>query len=464
MNLDLRILKAICTDKKLAQDFVYECNANFFEQKYFAFAQTVIKYISINKDVPTLRVLKEKTKNQKLLETIENNWNELEKISFSEKEFKHDLNELKNRFALNKISNLKDDLSSSEDLLSLLPKIKNTISDINNINRKKSFEKRTLKDAISLFTEKYNSKLEARKNGKEFEDGVKTGYSSFDEKTNGLQDGEFVLICGESNSGKSMYLMNLSIQMWLQNNSIDTDPSQFTTGHNVLYFSLEMPFEACFQRVLARLARVESNKLKKATLNKEEQQRVKKALDFIKNYPYQFEIIDAPRGVTIEVIESIYEETKNYFLPKIVSIDYLGLMDYENDKGLDDWLKLGHISAAVHEFGRVHKVIVLSAVQLNRMKPTKDTEEKIGMHRIGRSSLIVTNANIAIQIHTRQNEQQYPDMEYYIIKNREGELGKGSLIKDFKCGGLFDNKMELEDETFIDANDLSGYMEELQGF
>jgi hypothetical protein len=97
------------------------------------------------------------------------------------------------------------------------------------------------------------------------------------------------------------------------------------------------------------------------------------------------------------------------------------------------------------------------------MKPTKETDEKIGMHRIGRSALIVTNANIAVQIHTRQNEIQYPDMEYFIIKNREGQLGRGSLIKQLDCGTLIDNQLDIE-ESFIDANDISGYMDELQGF
>lgn len=459
MNLDLNILKAITTNKNLAQDFIYECDANLFAPEYWGFANVLIKYIQSTKDIPSLRVLKEK--NKKLADTIDKIWSKLDQTNYDTKDFKHDLNLLKERFAAKQLNDLKDNLNSSENILGSLGKIKNTLNTVNGLSRKKSFEKRTLKDAVNLFTEKYNAKLEARKNGKELLDGIKTGYSAFDEYTGGLQDGEFLLICGESNSGKSMLLMNMSIQLWLQNNTIDS--TVFSEGQNILYFSLEMPFEACFNRVLARLAQVQSNKLKKANLNSDERARVKKALDFIKAYPYQFEIIDIPRGVTVETIENIYEETKQSFVPKVVSIDYLGLMDLENANGMDDWLKLGHISAGVHEFGRVHKVIVLSAVQLNRVKPTKETEEKIGMHRIGRSSLIVTNANIAVQIHTRQNEQNYTDMEYYIIKNREGQLGKGVLIKKLDCGTLIDSKLDIDNE-FTDISDISGYSENLIGF
>lgn len=461
MSVDLNILKAISTNKNLAKDFVYECDANVFSTEYFSFAQALLKYISTNKDVPTLRVLEEKNKkNQKLCETIRNTWNKLDSFEYNEKEFKYDLDKIKERYAESRLNKLRDELNSSDSLLNNLSTVKNTISDINKLKKKKAFDKRSLKDAISLFTEKYNAKLEARKAGKEINFSTKTNYSALDEYTGGIQDGEFLLICGESNSGKSMYLLNLSIQMWMQNNTIDS--TEFSEGNHVLYFSLEMPLESCFNRVLARLANVESKKIRDAKLNKDEQARVKKALDFIKNYPYQFQIVDAPRGVNISVIENIYEETKSDFDPKVVAIDYLGLMDYEGGD-MQDWLKLGYISEEVHEFGRVHNVIMLSAVQLNRMNPAKDVEEKIGMHRIGRSSLIVMNANIAIQIHTRQNEQQYPDMEYFIIKNREGALGKGTLIKNLACGSLLDNKIEYQ-ESFIDASDLSGYMEDLELF
>lgn len=460
MNLDLNILKAISTNKTLAQEFVYECNSNLFDIEYWAFAQSLIKYIQSYKDIPTLRVLKEKnSKNEKLCETIDKVWSKLEKINYDEKEFKHDLNLLKTRFANTQLSSLREKLNNSEDLYSNLDLIKHTLNNVSGINRKKSFTKKTLKDSVSSFMEKYNAKLEARKNGLDVLEGIPTKYSALDDYTGGLRDGEFLLICGESNSGKSMLLMNIALQMWMQNNTIDS--VNFTEGNNVLYFSLEMPFDMCFNRVLAKLADVPSKKIKSATLSSEEKNRVKKALDFIKRFPFQFEIIDIPRGVTIEVIENIFEETKTNFKPKVVGIDYLGLMDLENSGNMDDWLKLGYISEKVHEFGRVHEVIMLSAVQLNRVKPTKDTDEKIGMHRIGRSSLIVTNANIAVQIHTRQNESQYPDMEYFVIKNRDGQLGKGQLIKKLECGSLIDSKLENE---FTEIGDLSSYMEDLQGF
>jgi hypothetical protein len=71
------------------------------------------------------------------------------------------------------------------------------------------------------------------------------------------------------------------------------------------------------------------------------------------------------------------------------------------------------------------------------------------------------NANIAIQIETRSNEKQYPDMYYHVIKNRDGELGKGKVIKNLSCGTLLDEKIEEDDTTFEmrDPDDISEKIE-----
>jgi replicative DNA helicase len=213
-------------------------------------------------------------------------------------------------------------------------------------------------------------------------------------------------------------------------------------------------------RVLSRLSGNPSKKIRNASLNADEAEKLKKALKFINKYPNQFEIVDIPRGATMESMEMIYEDVKTYYDPDIIVIDYLGLMDYDGGD-MEDWLKLGKISEKIHEFARVHNKIVLSAIQLNRGKGGKDAEDKIGLHRIGRSALIMQNANIGIQIETRPNEKSYPDMKYHLIKNRDGELGQGKLIKNLACGTLIDDKIDEDPTTFEmrDPDDISAKIE-----
>lgn len=238
----------------------------------------------------------------------------------------------------------------------------------------------------------------------------------------------------------------MAVQMWLGENQVDHNLTQFKPGCNVLYFSLEMPFKACFNRFLSRTGRIPQRAIRDAKLQSDDVLRLKNTLKFIENYPNTFEIVDIARGVTIEMIEAIYEEScLQGRKPDVIVIDYIGLMDYKGADNTDDWLKLGKIAEKVHEFCRAKNTIVLSAVQLNRKKG-KDLEDRIGLDRVGRSAMIMHNANIALQIHTRPNEKNYSDMEIYFIKNREGELGKFNLIKDLSNCTLEDIPVELDTE------------------
>lgn len=457
-NLDLVILKTLVTNKKHALDFVQEADIKLFSSEVFHFANLAVSYIRTYKDLPTQRVMVEKLQkgnNANLIEHVKKVWGQLESLDYNDREYKHDLELFKKRFAERQITEMKDKLSKldpgSIDVGKTVIDMQKTLQSIKALNHVKAYERKTLKEAVPIFREEYNAKME----DPHFDQGIRTGYSYFDSVTDGLRPGELILIGGESGAGKSMLLMNMAIQLWLQNNTTDMTEN-FGPGQSVLYFSLEMPFKPCLNRVLSRLSGNPSKKIRNATLNNDEAQKLKKALKFIQNYPHQFEIVDIPRGATMESMELIFEEARAFYDPKIIVIDYLGLMDYDGPD-MEDWLKLGKIAEKIHEFARVHNLIVLSAIQLNRGKGGKEAEDKIGLHRIGRSALIMQNANIGVQIETRPNEKAFPDMYYHLIKNRDGELGKGKLIKNLAAGTLLDEKIDEDPTTFEmrDPDDIS---------
>lgn len=461
-NLDMRVLKTIISNKKYGLDFANDSDPKLFSGELWNFANVVVGYIRTHKDLPTLRIINEKLgkgNNDNLLKKINAVWEDLQKVQVDDKEYKHDLEKLKKRFAEKQLAEQAAYLSKLDpgniDVNKAVSELQKTIQSIKGLNQVRTFERRTLKDDVPFFRDEYNAKLE----DPNFDAGISTGYSFLDHVTGGLRAGELLLIGGESGGGKSMLLMNMALQIWLGNNTIDMEDN-FIPGNNVMYFSLEMPFKPCRNRVLGRLSSNPTKLIRTAKLNQEEASKLKKVLKFVSKYPNQFEIIDIPRGATMESLESIYEEAKLLYDPKVIVIDYLGLMDYEGGKEMDDWLKLGKIAERIHEFARVHNVTVLSAVQLNRPKGSKE-EDKIGLHRIGRSALIMTNANIAIQIETRTNEKNFPDMKYHVIKNRDGELGDGRLIKNLACGTLLDEKTEEDPTTFEmrDPDDISEKIE-----
>lgn len=260
----------------------------------------------------------------------------------------------------------------------------------------------------------------------------------------------------------SMLLSNMAVQMWMQQNTIcdPEDPkiptTEFTKGYNIQYFSLEMPFDQCFRRAFARIGALPTYGLRDARISDPDMlQRMSHAAKFIKEYPYEFEIVDIPRGVTVQDIEDRFlDSVARGVKPDIIVVDYLGLMQDPKSDG-DDWLRLGNISGELHELARMYDIVMLSAVQLNRPS-TRKPEDAIGMHRIGRSSLIMHHASIGVQIETRKDEDAMKDLKYHVIKNRNGERGHHLLKKDFRTATVCDlaegYKPKYEESSFKSNN------------
>lgn len=462
-NLDLLILKSLISNKKNSLEFSSEFDAKLFSQETWNFANLVIGYVRTFKEVPTLRVITEKLSkgnNDKLVESVKKIWEQLDKIEYNDCEFKHDVEKLKKRFAEKQISAIKENLSkldpSSIDISKTIGDMQKTIQNIKDLDRTKAFENKNIKEFLPIFVEKFN----AKKNNPDLEIGLMTKYSFFDFATNGLKPADFVLVAGESGFGKSLLLNNMGIQVWMQDNKIDS--TEFSTGKNIIYFSLEMPYEDCFNRLLSRLTGVSTRNIENAKLSKEDFIKVKQALDFINRYPYDFKIVDIIDVCANDLENIIINSEQNY---DAVFVDYLGIMRTNEKSGDSDWLTQGQISYELRAIARKHKVPIFSAVQLNRKTQSKESSDNIGLNRLARSGTIATHATHVIQIENRQNEEMHPDFLLHLIKCRKGPKVKGSLIKNLSCATLLDKPMNNEDDSqdslFHNIDDISEDVEYL---
>lgn len=473
-ELDLIILKAISTNKKYGIDFANEFDVTkqqFFSPDVWNFANLLVGYLRTYKEVPTLRVFTErlsKGSNEKLLENVKSIWAQLEKIQYDDKEYKHDLDKFKKRFAEKQIISINETLSkfnlSGGDLSKTVSEMQKTVNSIKSLNKTKSYESKNIKDYLPTFVELFNNK----KNNPNQINGLMTKYSFLDYATNGLKPADFVLIAGESGFGKSLFLNNIAVQVWLQDNKIpfDSKTTTFSAGKDIIYFSLEMPYEDCFNRLLSRLSGVASRKIENANLTKEEFHKVKKCLDFIKDYPHEFKIVDIA-DASANDLEVILEECEKDF--DGIFIDYLGIMETNEKNDEQDWLKQGRISYEVRAIARRYKKPIFSAVQLNRKTAAKESSDNIGLNRLARSNGIATHATHVIQIENREKEEQYPNFLFHIIKNRKGPKGKGDLIKNLACATLIDNapddlpsNSDDYDDMFRNVDDISDKMDNLE--
>lgn len=461
-DLDLSILKCLISNKKHSLDFVNECDAKLFNTDVWNFANIIVNYVKTYKELPTLRVITEKLNkgnNTKLIENLTTTWNQVEQIAYDDKEYKHDLERLKKRYAERQIIAVKESLEKYEpgtmDIARAVGELQKTTQTIAELNKINLYNSKDIKDYLPEFVERFN----AKKNNPDIEVGLKTHYSSLDFATNGIKNADFVLIAGASGFGKSLLLKNIAVQSWMQLNTIDTIDN-FSPGKNIIYFSLEMPYEDCFNRLISRLSGVNTREIENASLNKEDFAKVKKALNFIKNFPYQFKIVDIA-DANANDIEKILLDNTNF---DAIFVDYLGIMKTNDKKSEEkDWLTQGVVAYELRGIARKYKLPVFSAVQLNRKSNTGDPSENIGLNRLARSGTIATHATHVIQIENRPNEEQFPDFICHIIKNRKGPKLKMSFWKRLSSASLIDKDAENvpSENMFTDVDDISREMEDL---
>ena len=448
--LDLSLLKTITSNKKNALHFANECDPKLFSADVWNFANIVFNYIKMYKEVPTLRTLSEKLNkksNEPFLDNVKKIWKELDSIVYDDKEYKHDLDKIRKRYREKQVISLQTTLSKVSigdmDVDKVISDIHKSIKSLDLTTSHGSFESKSIKDYLPYFVEKFK----ARRSDPNFDAGLKTGYNFLD-KSFKCVAADFILIAGESGFGKSLFLNNIAIQTWMQKHT--TNSNEYFDGKNILYFSLEMPYEDCFNRLLARLSGVEIRVIENPLLiSKDQSIKLKKAMDFIDRYPYEFKIVDLAGDVRANDIEAIIEDQEIDY--DAYHVDYLGIMSPNDKSTKSDWENQGVISHELRSIARRRAKPIFSAVQLNRKAAGKDSSDNIGLSRLARSATIATHATQVIQIENRQNEESYPDFIYHIIKNRKGKKGKSCLIKNLSCATLLDN--DVDDYNFEDISE-----------
>lgn len=103
--------------------------------------------------------------------------------------------------------------------------------------------------------------------------GLPTGFTKFDELTNGLHAGELTIVAARPGMGKSSWLLNVIAHLCLH-------PKQ---RRRVSLFSLEMSASSLLTRLMCADARVDMHKFRSGYLNAEERRRLHIGLDNIMN-------------------------------------------------------------------------------------------------------------------------------------------------------------------------------------
>lgn len=265
--------------------------------------------------------------------------------------------------------------------------------------------------------------------------GLATHFDEFDRMTSGLQNSELIIIAARPSMGKTALAINIA-----QNAAV-------RGGKTVAVFSLEMSKESLLRRMLASEALVDSQKIQKGFLGRDDHEKLSAGLERL--VEAQIYIDDTP-GISLTEMRAKarrLRQSRGGQLDLIV-IDYLQLMSgsaagpgqkrYENRTQ-----EVSSISRGLKALAKELNIPVIALSQLSRASEQRGGDKKPMLSDLRESGSIEQDADVVAFIHREsyynrdENGQPDPDTankaEIIIAKQRNGPTGSVHLAYLSKC-------------------------------
>jgi replicative DNA helicase len=269
--------------------------------------------------------------------------------------------------------------------------------------------------------------------------GVPTGFPTLDKATNGLYPGQIVIIAAGTSEGKSAMLLNVAHNAW-------------AAKANVLYITVENYRPDMMRRFDALHAMVPYNSLKNGTLTDDEKVRLQQALDAQKAHQNIFYVIDKPVECTPDFIEAKI----NDLMPlkfDILVVDYMQIMDLNTRGKMETHEKMGQIAAELRRIGRIKKLPVITAVQVNR-EGIKEKSTSYGVQHIALSQFIANHADIILSLRAIDQQQAMAsgvvDLECALIKHRDGPKVRFAIKANFERMKMQEQEIRAEEISVVE--------------
>lgn len=262
--------------------------------------------------------------------------------------------------------------------------------------------------------------------------GTPTGYSQLNQYTHGFQGGQFIVLAARPGVGKTALSLNLAY-------------NAASKGFPVAYFSLEMPADQLFKRLLSIETGVNYESLITGfNLNKQTKLKLQQGCERLGNMKIY---VDDTGGLQIlelaAKVRSLYNKEPNLGL---VVVDYIGLV-HTNIKSKDNrQLEVQLVSQTLKQLALELKIPIIGVAQLNRkVEDRNNGNGEPQLSDLRESGSIEQDADIVMLLHqpkaaienksddpNEKKEQVKKDeaaiVNVIIAKNRSGKQGKVPLL------------------------------------
>ena len=269
--------------------------------------------------------------------------------------------------------------------------------------------------------------------------GYKVGFSVIDNKLNGLSRSDLIIIAGRPSMGKTAFALNVLLEFCEYNKDL-----------NALFFSLEMPPQQLFFRLVAMQSEIPISKLKYENVFDDNEIAEKYGLGLSKIASKNINLADTSSLTLFELKKMAYKQRDNQGLDLIV-IDYLQLITGDNKHiGLNKQQEVSEISRGLKQLARELNIPIIALSQLSRSVESRSDKRPM-LSDLRESGAIEQDADIVIFLYRDEyynpNSSDLGLAEIIVAKNRNGGLGTVKM------------KFEKELTKFINYTDFNNVSE-----
>jgi len=243
--------------------------------------------------------------------------------------------------------------------------------------------------------------------------GLSTGFTELDNKLSGLQPSDMIILAARPSVGKTAFALNIAANAALQ-------------GKSALLFSLEMAKEQLVQRLLCMVGRVDSDRLRKGFLAKNEFPKVQEAAAKLEKANI---FIDESAGLTPLELRSKARRHASQHPLDLIIIDYMQLM-HVSSRTENRQNEISIISRSIKGLARELSVPIVTLSQLSR-EAEKDDRGIPKLAHLRESGAIEQDADVVL-ILARPPATEREERENVIIvnvaKQRNGPTGRFELL------------------------------------
>ncbi|MFT3726425.1 MAG: replicative DNA helicase [Terricaulis sp.] len=280
--------------------------------------------------------------------------------------------------------------------------------------------------------------------------GIGTNFEDLDRMLGGLHASDLIILAGRPSMGKTALATNIAFNVArnrLNYNRAADDDKPAEKGGVVAFYSLEMSAEQLATRLLSDAAGIESDRIRRGKINKQEYERLADEAANLQQLPLH---IDETGAIGIAQLQARARRLQRTSGLDCIVVDYLQLVTGSKKGGEGRVQEVSEITQGLKALAKDLKVPVIALSQLSRQVETRD-DKRPQLSDLRESGSIEQDADAVLFVYResyyleraepregtnehidwmRQMDEVRNQAEVIIGKQRHGPIGKVKLFFD----------------------------------